>query len=165
MFDPTAQPLYDTDVFDEMPPSPFEDVAAHTMIDVQKRILAIRRAEAKLERIAAQKAEFMAFFKEKSERLDATIDELKGQIRAYMSVEGVSNVATPHGTAYLKRVEEVEWDEQQLWVWLKEEPEGIPELTRTKVELDKNAIKAYAKIHGSVPGLSFTPKEKLYVRQ
>ena len=106
------------------------------------------------------------FYKQRIDTIEAGITEVKGQIRAYMEYNSLRNVPTTAGTAYQRSITEVEWDDDAAMIWLRSQsPELFGRLTRTKVELDKVAIKEFVKETGTeIPGITFTDKDKLYVR-
>lgn len=166
--DPTAPPIVDPDVFEDgVPLGPLPvDLKAATMVDITRRVAVIKKLERKSDFLVGAMRQTTKFYRDRLDQIEASIDEIKGQIRAYMDYAGVRNIPTPVGTAYQKRLEEVEWDDAKVMAWLGTQgPELASRCTRTKVELDKNAIKAFMAETGTVvPGITFTPKEKVYVR-
>lgn len=135
---------------------------AFTVVDVARRIAAIRSIQRKMEVLKQARQTMQTFYKTKEERYEQSIEEILGQCRAYLEYAGLKNLPTPQGTVYMKKVTEYEYDDIAIKTWLDGlTPEERAHFVRIKEEIDKMALRGLPE---APPGLTKTEKEKVYVR-
>lgn len=142
------------------------DVPAWGIVEVTKRIAAINHITDKIARLEVYKAETVAFYNNRIEQMNKTIEQIEGDLRVYMDYHGVTSIPTVQGTCVLVKRTKPVWDEDAAWEYInKTVPEDRKELVRIREELNKPALKERMKTDPGATYVTFETTEGVVLRK
>ena len=142
---------------------PDETIEIANTFHVTQKIGIIRRLESDIQFHQRQLDESILFYKEKMERLELRIGQVKLAIQGWLNFSNLQNIKTPVGTAYQKQISFKHWpsdDELLAWVLI-----NTPNAIRLKREPDKKLISEHIKSTGEAPdGYTESSETRLYIK-
>ena len=165
LFDaPAREPLFEDDPNDG---APFQ--YEPTDFSVTRLAGARQKALAQVERIKAQKADYIKWYDNRVDAIERRVDEIETSISDIMHTMDVKNVATPLGTFTLRQSTKTIWPkDHEILVWVEQIVPAAHHATllRFAASPDKDAIKKFMAEKGlKLPGFSVTSRETLVLRK